>query len=100
MKLVSAIVRPGTLQDFQVMLLDQGVGMFTVVNVMGCGSQSGYTESYRNTTVEVNLLKKMKIDMEVPDEKVSPLIDRIISLCRSGKIGDGKIFVTDIPEFY
>jgi nitrogen regulatory protein PII len=98
MKLVSAIIRPGKLQDLQDMLLNEGVDRFTVINVMGCGSQAGYTESYKNTTVEVNLLKKMKIEIQVADERVRSLIDRIITLCRSGKIGDGKIFVMNIPE--
>ena len=81
------------------MLRNEGVERFTVVNVMGCGNQSGYTESYKNTTVEVNLLKKMKLEFEVPDEKVRTLIDQIIKLCRSGKIGDGKIFVMNIPQW-
>jgi nitrogen regulatory protein P-II 1 len=100
MKLVSAIIRPGKLQDIQDMLQSEGVERFTVVNVMGCGNQSGYTESYKNTTIEVNLLKKMKLEFEIPDEKVSTLIDQIIRLCRSGKIGDGKIFVMNIPKFF
>jgi nitrogen regulatory protein PII len=100
MKLVSAIIRPGTLQDVRDMLRSEGVERFTVVNVMGCGTQSGYTESFKNTTIEVNLLKKMKLEIEVPDEKVRPTIDRLIKLCRSGKIGDGKIFVMNISECY
>ena len=80
------------------MLRAEGVERFTVVNVMGCGNQSGYTESYKNTTVEVNLMKKMKLEFEVPDEKAPALIGRIINLCRSGKIGDGKIFVMNISR--
>jgi nitrogen regulatory protein P-II 2 len=100
MKLLTAIVRPGKIQDVQDMLLDEGVERFSVMNVMGCGNQSGYTESYKNTNIEVNLLKKMKIEIEIPDQKVRPLIDRITQLCRSGKIGDGKIFVMNIPQSY
>jgi nitrogen regulatory protein PII len=100
MKLISAIIRPGKLQDIQDLLRSEGVERFTVVNVMGCGNQSGYTESYKNTTIEVNLLKKMKLEFEVPDEKVRILTDRIIKLCRSGKIGDGKIFVMNIPKIF
>jgi nitrogen regulatory protein P-II 2 len=98
MKLLTAIIRPGKLQDIQDMILHEGVDRFMVVNVMGCGSQAGYTESFKNTTVEVNLVKKMKIEIQVADEKVRSLIDHIITLCRSGKIGDGKIFVMNIPE--
>jgi nitrogen regulatory protein PII len=100
MKLITAIIRPGKLQDIQEMLRREGVERFTVVNVMGCGNQSGYTESYKNTTFEVNLLKKMKLEFEAPDEKVRSLIDQIITLCRSGKIGDGKIFIMNIPQRY
>jgi nitrogen regulatory protein P-II 1 len=100
MKLITAIIRPGTLQEIRDMLQSEGVEQFTVVNVMGCGNQSGYTESYKNTTIEVNLLKKMKLEFEVPDEKVRVLIDQIIKLCRSGKIGDGKIFVMNVPQSY
>jgi nitrogen regulatory protein P-II 1 len=98
MKLINAIIRPGKLQDIQDMLLTEGIGRFTVVNVMGCGNQSGYSESYINTTAEVNLVKKMKLEFEVPDEKTPALIERIIKLCRSGKIGDGKIFVMNISR--
>jgi nitrogen regulatory protein PII len=100
MKLIAAIIRPGKLQDLQEILLDEGVDGLTVNNVMGCGNQRGYTESFNNTTIEVNLIKKMKIEIEVPDEKVRTLIEKIIKLCRSGKIGDGKIFVMNIPEYH
>jgi nitrogen regulatory protein P-II 1 len=100
MKLITAIVRPGKLQDIQGLLRSEDIGRFTVVSVMGCGCQSGYTESYRNTTVDVSLLKKIKIEFEVADEKVRKLIDGIMKLCRSGKIGDGKIFVMNISSGY
>lgn len=98
MKLISAIIRPGKMQDIQEMLRAESVERFTVVNVMGCGNQGGYSESGKNATVEVNLMKKMKLEFEAPDEKAPVLIGRIVNLCRSGKIGDGKIFVMNISQ--
>jgi nitrogen regulatory protein P-II 1 len=67
---------------------------------MGCGQQKGYTESYRGVDVEVNLLKKVRIEIAVNDNFVKPTVDAIIRGARSGEIGDGKIFVLPIEECY
>ena len=97
MKLITAIIRTAKLEEVHEMLLSAPIERFTVTNVMGCGTQQGYTESFRNTTIEVNLIKKMKVDIEVQANKVQTIITSIMRICRSGKVGDGKIFVFDIP---
>ncbi len=99
MKLVIAVIRPTKLPDVKDVLLDEKVEGFSVTEVMGCGSQSGNTESEKNSTVETNLLRKIKVEIEVPDKRVRPVIDKIAGVCRSGRIGDGKIFVLNVPLY-
>ena len=99
MKTVTAIIRPGKFPDVKEALLDIGVEMMTVINVMGCGRQEGYTESHSKSSGEVNLIKKMRIEIIVADEQVKQVVDAIIKRSRSGAIGDGKIFVTDAPQY-
>jgi nitrogen regulatory protein P-II 1 len=70
----------------------------TVSNVIGCGAQGGYTENYRGAVTEVNLLDKVRFEIAVNDEVVKPTVDAIIKGARSGKIGDGKIFVMPMDE--
>jgi nitrogen regulatory protein P-II 1 len=70
----------------------------TVSNALGCGQQKGYTETYRGIVHEVNLLKKIKLEIAVNDEYVEKTIEAIIKGSRTGKIGDGKIFVLDLPD--
>jgi nitrogen regulatory protein P-II 1 len=70
----------------------------SVTNALGCGQQGGYHESYRGVDYEVNLLKKIRIEIAVNDDFVKPTTEAIISGARSGKIGDGKIFILDLPE--
>ena len=70
----------------------------TVSNVLGCGQQKGFTETYRGVIQEVNLLKKVKLEIAVNEDYVKPTIDAIIKGAKSGKIGDGKIFVMDLSE--
>ena len=70
----------------------------SVTNAMGCGQQKGYHETYRGADIEVNLLKKVRIEIAVNDEFVGATTDAIIKGARSGNIGDGKIFVLDLPE--
>jgi nitrogen regulatory protein P-II 1 len=99
MKLVIAVIRPTKLLEVKDVLIEEKIERFVVTDVMGCGSQKGYTESYKNTTVEVNLLKKAKIEIEVSDKRVCSVIQRIIAVCRSGQFGDGKIFVVNVPQY-
>ncbi len=98
MKLIVAVIQPTKLPDVKKALLDADVRKMTVTNVIGCGQQGGYTESYRGSIIEVNLLKKIRIEIAVNEDFVKPTIDAIIKGARTGNIGDGKIFVMDLPQ--
>jgi nitrogen regulatory protein P-II 1 len=98
MKLVVAIIQPTKLPDVKKALFEANIRKMTVTNVIGCGQQGGYTESYRGSIIDVNLIKKVRIEVGVNDEYVKPTIDAIIKGARSGNIGDGKIFILDLPE--
>jgi nitrogen regulatory protein P-II 1 len=98
MKMIIAIVQPEKLTDVKQALSDAKVGKMTVSNVIGCGTQGGYTENYRGAVTEVNLLDKVRFEIAVNDEFVKPTVDAIIKGARSGKIGDGKIFVMPMDE--
>ncbi len=100
MKMITAIVRSQKLQDIQTLLVTEGIERFTVATVMGCGSQCGYSEGGKKSAIEVNLLKKIKFEIEVPADKVGGLVDKIMTLCRTPRFGDGKIFVMNIPECF
>jgi nitrogen regulatory protein P-II 1 len=70
----------------------------SITNAMGCGQQKGYSEHYRGVEMEVNLLKKVRIEIAVNDNFVKPTVDAIIRGARSGEIGDGKIFILPVEE--
>lgn len=98
MKLIIAMIQPHKLPDVKKALYDAEVYKMTVSNALGCGQQKGYTETYRGVIHEVNLLKKVRLEIAVNEDFVEPTIKAIIQGSRSGKIGDGKIFVFDLPE--
>ena len=98
MKLITAYVQPYRLNDVKQELFKAKVFKMSVTNALGAGQQMGYTESYRGVPIEVNLLKKTRIEIAVNDNFVKPTIDAIIAGARSGEIGDGKIFVTNLEE--
>jgi nitrogen regulatory protein P-II 2 len=98
MKMIIAVIQPDKLTDVKDALLEAGVGKMTAINVIGCGQQMGYKETYRGVPTEVNLLKKVELQIGVNDDFVKPAIDAIIKGARTGTIGDGKIFVLDLPE--
>jgi nitrogen regulatory protein P-II 1 len=98
MKLVIAYIQPHMLNDVKDALYKAEVYKMSVTNAMGCGQQKGYTEHYRGIEMEVNLLKKVRIEIAVNDKFVQPTIDAIIAGARSGEIGDGKIFIMPIEE--
>jgi len=98
MKLIIAIVRPEKLTEVKQALFEAKVGKMTVTNVIGCGQQGGYEESYRGTISEVNLLKKVRFEIAVNDDYVQPTIQAILIAARTGKIGDGKIFVLPLER--
>lgn len=98
MKTVVAIIQPEKLQDVKEALFKANITKMTVSNVRGCGQQGGYAESYRGAIVEINLLAKVRLEIAVNDEFVQPTVDAIIKAARTGKIGDGKIFITPLEE--
>lgn len=98
MKLIIAYIQPEQLNEVKQSLYEAGVHKMSVTNAMGCGQQMGYTETYRGADIEVNLLKKVRIEIGVNDEFVDPTLKALISGARTGNIGDGKIFVLDLHE--
>src|SRR6056300_2102021 len=98
MKLIIAYIQPDKLTAVKQALYEKEVFKMSVTNAMGCGQQKGYHETYRGADIEVNLLKKVRIEIAVNDEFVEATTDAIITGARSGNIGDGKIFVLDLPE--
>lgn len=98
MKLIIAMIQPEKLPDVKKALFDAEVHKMTVTNVVGAGQQKGFTESYRGAIEEVNLLKKVRLEIAVNDSFVQPTIDAIIKGARTGNIGDGKIFIMPLEE--
>ena len=98
MKLIIAYVKPEKLTAVKRSLYAKDVRKMSVTNALGCGQQGGYTETYRGADIEVNLLKKVRIEIAVNDDFVQPTIDAIVSGARTGQIGDGKIFVVELGE--
>ncbi len=96
MKLVSAVIKPFKLDDVREALSEIGVSGLTVTEVKGFGRQKGHTELYRGAEYVVDFLPKVKLEAAVADEVVDNVIEVISSSARSGKIGDGKIFVTEL----
>ena len=98
MKLVSAIIKPFKLDDVREALSEIGVQGITVTEVKGFGRQKGHTELYRGAEYVVDFLPKVKIEAAVKDELVDQVIEAIAKAANSGKIGDGKIFVSSIEQ--
>ncbi len=98
MKLIIAYIQPHKLKDVKQSLFDAKIGKMSVTNAVGCGEQQGYEESYRGIKFEVNLLKKVRLEIGVNDDFVDKTIDAIVAGAKTGQIGDGKIFVLDMPE--
>ncbi len=98
MKLIIAYIQPHKLRDVKDALYKAEVYKLSVTNALGCGQQMGYQESYRGIKFEVNLLKKVRLEIAVNDNFVERTIQAIIEGARTGKIGDGKIFVLDLPQ--
>jgi len=98
MKLIIAYIKPFKLEDVKKALTAADVCKMSVTNSLGCGSQMGYEESYRGIKFEVNLLKKVRLEIAVNEDYVEKTIDAIISAARTNEIGDGKIFVLDLVD--
>jgi nitrogen regulatory protein P-II 1 len=98
MKLVEAIVKPFKLDEVKEALTKIGIQGMTVEEVKGFGRQKGHTELYRGAEYSVDFLPKVKIQILAPDDKAAKVVDVITDSARTGKIGDGKIFVTPVEE--
>ncbi|MDE1465276.1 MULTISPECIES: P-II family nitrogen regulator [Spartinivicinus] len=98
MKLVSAIIKPFKLDDVRESLSEIGVQGITVTEVKGFGRQKGHTELYRGAEYVVDFLPKVKIEIAISDELVDPVIEAISKAANTGKIGDGKIFITPLEQ--
>jgi nitrogen regulatory protein P-II 1 len=98
MKKIEAIIRPERLDPVKEALLGIGVEGMTICEVRGHGRQKGHTETYRGAEYTVDLLPKVKLEMVVPDARAEQVMEVLSAAARSGKIGDGKIFVSSIEE--
>lgn len=98
MKLISAIIRPFKLDEVREALSDAGVSGITVTEVKGFGRQKGHTELYRGAEYVVDFLPKVKVEAAVDDAVVDQVIEAIEGSARTGKIGDGKIFVSPLDQ--
>ncbi len=96
MKLIIAYIKPEKLNDVKQELFKAEIFKMSVTNALGCGQQKGYRESYRGAVSEVNLLKKVRLEIAVNAEFVDSTVDAIIRGAHTGSIGDGKIFVLDL----
>jgi nitrogen regulatory protein PII len=100
MKKIEAIIKPFKLNDVKTALNEIGIQGMTVVEVKGFGRQKGHTEIYRGSEYTVDFLPKIKIETVLPDALVQPAVQAIIKAAKTGKIGDGKVFVSTIDDTY
>lgn len=98
MKLIIAYIQPEKLTAVKQSLYEAEIYKMSVTNALGCGQQKGYHETYRGADVEVNLLKKVRLEIAVTPKYVDATVEAIIKGARTGNIGDGKIFILDLPE--
>jgi len=98
MKKIEAIIKPFKLDDIREALTDLGINGMTVTEVKGFGRQKGHTELYRGAEYMVDFLPKAKVEVVIDDDLVDKCVEIIIEVARTGKIGDGKIFVTNVER--
>ncbi|MBL4583291.1 MAG: P-II family nitrogen regulator [Pseudomonadales bacterium] len=98
MKLVTAVIKPFKLNDVRDALNEVGVTGVTVTEVKGFGRQKGHTELYRGAEYVVDFLPKVKLDIAISEDQVDVVLDAIVKAAHTGKVGDGKIFVTDLGQ--
>jgi len=98
MKLITAYIQPQKLNSVKQALYSKDIHKMSVTNALGCGQQKGFHENYRGVDMEVQLLKKVRVEIAVTEEYVQSTVDAIIEGARTGNIGDGKIFVTNIED--
>lgn len=100
MKLIVVYTRPESLQPVKQELYQRQIYAMSITNILGAGRQKGYVEMYRGIATEVNLLKKIRLEVAVPDDMVKAALDAIMTGARTGKEGDGVVFVLDVAENY
>ncbi len=98
MKKIEAIIRPFKLDEVKIALVNAGIVGMTVSEVRGFGRQKGQTERYRGSEYTVEFLQKLKVEIVVEDQQVDMVVDKIIAAARTGEIGDGKIFISDVDQ--
>jgi nitrogen regulatory protein P-II 2 len=98
MKLLSAIIKPFKLQEVREALVDAGIEGLTITEVKGYGRQKGHTEMYRGAEYSVDTLPKIKLEILVVDENLETVTDVVTKIANTGKIGDGKIFITNVDD--
>lgn len=98
MKMLAAIIKPFKLDDVREALADIGVQGMTVTEIKGFGRQKGHTELYRGAEYAVDFLPKIKLELAIADEQVDQAVEAIIQAAKTGKIGDGKIFITELEQ--
>ena len=98
MKMITAVIKPFKLEEVREALADCGVTGLTVTEVKGFGRQKGHTELYRGAEYVVDFLPKIKVEVVVEDSQLEPALEAITNAARTGRIGDGKIFVSEITE--
>jgi nitrogen regulatory protein P-II 1 len=98
MKKVEAIIRHFKLEDVKNALTEQGVVGMTITEVRGFGRQKGHTEMYRGTEYEVDFVPKIKVEVVVSDSKVQTVLDTLVRAAKTGQVGDGKMFVTNLSD--
>jgi nitrogen regulatory protein PII len=98
MKLITAIIKPFKLDEVRAALSELGVSGMTVTEVKGFGRQRGHTELYRGAEYVVDFVPKARVDIAVRDDLVDPVIDAIVKTAKTGKVGDGKIFVSELQR--
>ena len=98
MKKIDAIIKPFKLNDVKVALNDAGIQGMTVTEVKGFGRQKGHTEIYRGSEYTVDFLPKVKLELVLPDDQIQTAVDAIIKAAKTGKIGDGKVFVSSVEQ--
>ena len=98
MKMITAVIKPFKLEEVREALAECGVTGLTVTEVMGFGRQKGHTELYRGAEYVVDFLPKVKVEVVVKTEDLERCVDAIVNVARTGKIGDGKIFVTAVER--
>ncbi|MCK9209370.1 MAG: P-II family nitrogen regulator [Ignavibacteriaceae bacterium] len=98
MKKIEAIIRPFKLDDVKEALLEEGIKGLTISEVRGYGRQKGHKETYRGSEYRIEFVPKIKIEIVIPDNKLEKVIGAIIRTAKTGQVGDGKIFISDISD--